>query len=131
MLFKRVPFVNVGDKNRNEEENSIVLSSILETLESITLFLAIFDLFEIALVTFSLSSLMLLFDLKMNLISKEENLVEMFKKYFSFPLLFLAFSFIFPLGESGKKFLIIISSYAFLRVLYTFLKASLQKKQPS
>ena len=100
-----------------------ISKKILETLEGVVLFLAIFDLYEGAIAIMLLSIFFLVLDLKLRIIKEEEEVIETFKKYFSFPVILIVFYILFGIySTSNIKFVILLAGYASLRVVHVYFK---------
>ena len=106
----------------NEKEDKSLYQSAVEFLESIALFLAIFDQYDATLLVMSLSTTMLVIDLKYKLMNKEK-VFPVFKKYFSFPLVLIALYILFgTYSKNSLKFVILLAGYAALRIVHVYLK---------
>ncbi len=99
-----------------------VLKQALYAIESIVLLIALFDLFPLAINFMTLSIILLYFDLKINFLG-EEKIEEIFKKYFSFPLLLLAFYIFFgSYSLNTLKLVALLAGYALIRVSNVYFK---------
>lgn len=98
-----------------------IFSKILEYLESITLLLALFDLYSYAIISMLASISLLLIDLKKGIIKRKESVESIVKKYFYFP--FILFIFYLLLRDYSALILsLILAGYASIRATYTYLK---------
>ncbi len=105
-----------------EKAKETIHKTILKGSESIALFLAFLDQYELSLFFISFSTLILMFDLKYKFIEKED-LLETFKHYWSFPVILVAFYILFgTYSKSNLKFIILLAGYASLRTLHVYFK---------
>ena len=103
-------------------DNKDIYKKVLETIEGVVLFFALFDMYEISIIFMLISTTMLLLDLRYKFIEKEE-MKKIFFHYWKFPIILIAFYILFGLySKSNIKFIMLLGGYACLRVIHVYLK---------
>lgn len=99
-----------------------LLKHALNFFEAAVVFLGIFDFYIMALGAMFFSIILLITDIFHRFLEDKDEM-ELFKKYFSFPVFVLAFYLIFPTGTIyGTNFALLLAGYAFLRVFQLYVK---------
>ena len=102
------------------EEDKTIGDKVVEFFESAVLFLALFDVYNWALLLMAFSISLLGLDIIYGFLTPKRE-EEVFKKYMNFPLLLIAFYILFG-AYSSLKLALMLTGYAFLRVFHAYIR---------